>query len=153
MKLKVFHVRLTKEHFEADQEAINYFLRHMSVNKVETELVTGQPNNYWSILIFYDDKVGKQNGKISVTEKSDLTADEIQIFEALKHWRSDKGSKLHIPNFMVCHNTELMTIAKVIPKTLGEFSKIKGFSDGKIAKFGEEIIAVLNSVLLVQQTV
>lgn len=47
---------------------------------------------------------------------------------------------------MVCHNTELMTVAKVRPQTLGDFLYIKGFGEQKIAKFGEDIIAVLNSI-------
>jgi superfamily II DNA helicase RecQ len=47
---------------------------------------------------------------------------------------------------MVCHNTELLTIAKIKPQTLDELSKIKGFGGRKIAKFGYDIIAVLNSI-------
>lgn len=47
---------------------------------------------------------------------------------------------------MVCYNTELMTIAKIKPQTLDELSNIKGFGVQKIAKFGDDILAVLNSI-------
>ena len=47
---------------------------------------------------------------------------------------------------MVWHNTELMTIAKVKPQSLDELSNIKGFGGQKIAKFGDDILALLNSI-------
>lgn len=41
-----------------------------------------------------------------------------------------------------------MTIAKIKPQSLDELSKVKGFVSGgqKIAKYGDDIIAVLNSI-------
>ena len=147
MQIKVFHIRLSKEHFQTDQDTINSFLSSVTVKKTATELVTGQPNNFWTILVFYEDlKAEKPTDKVTVTEDNELTEDEKQIFETLKQWRQDKGNELHIPNFMVCHNKELMTIAKVKPRTLDELSRIKGFGGQKIAKFGDEIIGVLNSI-------
>lgn len=41
---------------------------------------------------------------------------------------------------------ELITIAKVKPQSLDELSKIKGFGGQKISKFGDDIIALLNSI-------
>ena len=75
-----------------------------------------------------------------------MTEDEKRIFLVLKQWRQDKGTQLNIPNFMVCHNTELLTIAKYKPQTLEELMKIKGFGDNKISKFGDDILALLNSI-------
>ena len=113
-------------------------------------LINGQPN-FWSILVFYNDqKVEKQeknSDKIEVTSDAELTEEEKRIFETLKQWRRDEASQLNVLDFFICHNTELMTIAKVKPQTLGDLSKIKGFGGGqKIAKYGDDIIAVLNSI-------
>jgi len=149
MKVKVFHIRLTKENLQTDRDSLNKFLDSVTVKKTATELISGQPN-FWSILVFYDDpkteKQEKVSDKISVTDENDLTDDEKIIFSALKQWRQDKATQLNIPNFMVCHNTELMTIAKVKPLTLDELSKIKGFGGQKISKFGDDILALLNSI-------
>lgn len=149
MKVKVFHIRLTKENMQADQDNLNNFLGSVKVKKTATKLINGQPN-FWSILVFYDDqrteKQEKTSNKISVIEESELTEEEKRIFLTLKQWRQDKGTQLNIPNFMVCHNTELMTIAKLKPQTLGELLKIKGFGEQKIAKFGDDILALLNSI-------
>ncbi|WKZ76262.1 MAG: HRDC domain-containing protein [Vicingaceae bacterium] len=149
MKVKVFHIRLTKDNLQTDQDNLNNFLDSVTVKKTATELISGQPN-FWSILVFYDDqkteKQVKTSDKISVTADTELTEGEKRIFEILKQWRQDKATQLNIPNFMVCHNTELMTIAKVKPQTLDDLSQIKGFGGQKIAKFGDDIIALLNSI-------
>lgn len=149
MKVKVFHIRLTKENLQSDQDNLNNFLDSVTVKKTATELIDGQPN-FWSILVFYDDpkteKLEKTSNKIAITDENELTDDEKRIFVTLKQWRQDKATLLNIPSFMVCHNTELMTIARVKPQTLDELSKIKGFGGQKIAKFGDDIIAVLNSI-------
>lgn len=149
MKVKVFHIRLTKENLQTDQDNLNNFLDNVIVKKTATELINGQPN-FWSILVFYDDqkteKENKTSDKISITDENELIDEEKNIYVALKHWRQDKANHLNIPNFMVCHNTELMTIAKVKPQSLDELSKIKGFGGQKISKFGDDIIALLNSI-------
>ena len=149
MKVKVFHIRLTKENLQNDQDNLNNFLDNVTVKKTVTELINGQPN-FWSILVFYDDqKVEKQqknSDKISITDENNLTDEEKRIFATLTQWRQDKATQLNIPNFMVCHNTELMSISKVKPQTLDELSNIKGFGGQKIAKFGDDILALLNSI-------
>ena len=121
MQVKVFHIRLTKEKVQTDQENLNSFLDSVVVKKTSTELVTGQPN-FWSILVFYEDKKlenqEKVSDKISVTIDTELTEEEKRIFIALKQWRHDKATQLNFPNFVICHNTTLMTIAKTKPQTL-----------------------------------
>jgi superfamily II DNA helicase RecQ len=68
------------------------------------------------------------------------------IYEALKQWRFDKASVLGLPAYLISSNGELITIAKVKPQTIDELAAIKGFGGQKIAKYGEEILALLNSV-------
>jgi len=47
---------------------------------------------------------------------------------------------------MICSNSELVTLVKERPDSAEKLIGIKGFGDQKIAKFGEEIIAFLNSI-------
>jgi superfamily II DNA helicase RecQ len=149
MKVKVFHIRLTKENLQTDQETLNSFMESVTVKKTATELINGQ-TIFWSILVFYDDqkpdKITKSSDKIVVTDFSELTEDEKKIFEVFKQWRQDKATQMNVPNFVICHNTELMTIAKLKPQTLEDLLKIKGFGEQKITKFGDDILALLNSI-------
>ena len=149
-RIKVFHIRLTKEHFKTDQEIINNFLESVTVLKTETEFINGQ-TNFWSILIFYDEKgkdiKEKTSNKISNEVTIELTDEEKVYYKSLKLWRQNKAEHLGIINFMVCHNSELMAIAKEKPTRIEDLNKIKGFGKRKIAKFGNEIIALINSTL------
>ena len=149
MKVKVFQLRLTTEYLQIDQDSMNNFLDNVIVKKTSTELITGQ-TNYWSILVFYDEliteKSDKSFGKILIANESDLNEEEVKTFKILKQWRYDLATHLNIPSYMICNNSELIAIAKERPRTLDELSKIKGFGTQKTAKFGNDIIAVLNSI-------
>ena len=151
MKIKHFYIRLNKENLQIDQDTLNSFLDNVVVKKTVTELINGQPN-FWSILVFNDeqkaDRQDKNSEKVAVTSETELTAEEKNIYDVLREWRQDKASELNVPNYVVAHNTELMTIAKIKPQSLDELSKVKGFVSGgqKIAKYGDDIIAVLNSI-------
>jgi superfamily II DNA helicase RecQ len=149
MKLKVFHIRLTKENLYPDQEKINIFLENVSVKKTSATLIQGNPN-FWSVLVFYNDKKveiqNKKTEKISIPDESCLSDEEMIIYCTLKEWRNDMAKTLNIPHFIICHNAELITIAKVKPRTMEELQTIKGFGETKIAKFGEDILALLNSI-------
>jgi superfamily II DNA helicase RecQ len=145
MNIKVFHIRLTKGHLHNDEEAINNFLDSVEVKKTATELITGQPN-FWSVVVFYDERESKavQAGKLAVSDKSELSINELKIFDALKQWRLDVGMHENKPPFMICHNTELMAIAKLRPKLIDDLFQIKGFGTRKVVKYGADIIALLN---------
>jgi superfamily II DNA helicase RecQ len=149
MKIKIFHIRLTKVNLQTDQDNLNNFLDSVTVRKTATELINVQPN-FLTILVFYDGKRTKNlvntSNKITVTTDKELTENEKRVFETLKQWRQDKATQLSIPAFMGCHNPELMTKAKVKPLNLDDLSKIKGFGEQIITKFGEDFITVLNSI-------
>ena len=87
MKIKVFHIRLTKLNLQDDQDNLNEFLEAVTVKKTSTQLISGQPN-FWSILVFFDDqkteKQAKNSDKIAVTVDTELSADEKRIFEIFK---------------------------------------------------------------------
>ena len=150
MKVKVFRIRLTKEHMEIDQEKLNEFLDKVIVRKMVPELVSRQPS-FWSILIFYESQESKMQkklaDKITITKDTKLSEEEEKIYNSLKQWRYDKALELMISIYMICHNIELKTIAVEKPRTLDELSKIRGFGDQKVEKFGEGILSVLDSIM------
>lgn len=149
MRVKVFHIRLSTENLQTDIDNLNAFMSSVTLKKTAAQLVGG-PTNFWSVLIFYDnldaDKTGRSSSKIAVKSVSELTEDENRVYGFLKQWRADKADELNVPRFMVLHNSVLMSVAKAKPKTPDDLLKIKGFGDRKISKYGEDIIALLNSI-------
>ena len=157
MQLRHFTARLAAEHVQPDQDKLNSFLETITVKKTATQFVPGNPD-YWSILVFYENGHEKKTkASNSTTPKtvttpkengaaeSELTEDEKHILYALKLWRKDKASEINLPEFMVCHNASLLEIVRNKPRKLMELEDIKGFGSQKIARYGDDIIAILNA--------
>ena len=147
MKVKHFRVRVSGEHLQNDQDAINQFLTEVTVEKTATNFITGMID-YWSVLVFYSPKTEntKENNeteKVAVLNYEELTQEEKNTLNSLKHWRSETSSKLGLPQYMICHNSELMTIAKMRPDSIDDLKKIKGFGQHKINRYGNDILSLL----------
>ncbi len=149
MQVKVFQIRLTQENLQADQDELNSFLGSVTIKKSATQLVVANPE-YWSVLVYYTNEKPsptiKSSDKISFPLNVELTNEEKKIYETLKQWRFDKAVELSVPSYLISSNAELITITKVKPQKPEDLIKIRGFAGQKIAKFGNDIIAVLNSV-------
>lgn len=146
MKIKVFTIRLNKENFVTDQNLLNAFLDTVVVKETASELISGEIN-FWSIIIFYEEqKISTASDKLSVSDENELSEDQKRVYLALKTWRTETAATLGQPPFLVCHNNELLTVAKNNPKSFEDLAKIKGFGPQKIAKFGDDILEVLNSI-------
>jgi superfamily II DNA helicase RecQ len=147
MNLRVFTTRLAPENLSQDQNDINTFMSGVTVKKTSTQFVPGNPD-YWSILVFYEAENGtktKTKEKPPVVTEAELTENEQGIVSALKIWRKDRAADIHLPEFMICHNATLINIAKEKPSDLATLSKIKGLGDQKVAKYGDDIIAIVNA--------
>ncbi len=149
MNIKLFQTRLDEQHLQHDQETINQFMETVTVRKTATQFVIGQPD-FWSVLVFYENgkpkkPAYKEPEKLSVEADVELTTEEKEIVKALKQWRKDKASALNVPDYLICHNAELLAVTKLRPRTMEELSRVKGFGEQKVSRHGDEIISVLNA--------
>lgn len=148
MNVQTFQIRLEPAFLQADQDTLNGFLETIEVKKTAVELVNGK-TDYWSVLIFYSRGAippsAISGSKISYT-MGDLTEEETRIYESLKDWRYEKAKLMGIPSYIICSNAQLAAVAKTKPQTPEDLIKLKGFAGQKTAKYGEELIAMLNAV-------
>jgi superfamily II DNA helicase RecQ len=151
MKIKTFKIHLDDQ-LHQDEQTLNQFMETVSIKKTAAEFVTDKVN-YWSIIVYYEDRSQKQDSimnmqsdKITFPADTPLTQEESAVYNYLKKWRTDVAIKTSLPGYVICHNSELVTITKIKPKNLEELGKIKGFSSRKIMKYGDDILALLNSV-------
>jgi superfamily II DNA helicase RecQ len=142
MNIKVFNIRLKKEHFQEDQNKMNEFLDSVEIKLTSTNFVTTSSYDYWSAVVFYETKKVRKFNQ----DEMELTNKEKDIYYALKKWRSSMAQLLALPHYIICHNSQLISIAIKRPQTLEDFKTIKGFGDKKIATFGEDIISLLNAI-------
>lgn len=148
MKVRLFAIRLLPEKFISDQKSLNDFLENVDFIKSDTHFVESE-FKYWSVLVHFEDKVdGKKldlNNKNKINEE-DLDPEQYTIYKELKSWRIKKAQDWSIPSFMICHNSELLSVVVTRPKTISDLRKIKGFGDLKIENHGEEILAIVNAI-------
>lgn len=142
MNIKVFNIRLDKEHCQEDQKKMNEFLDSVNIKLTSTNFVTTTTVDFWSAVVFFEPK---KESKSSLNEV-ELTFEEKKIYFALKKWRSDKAQQLLLPHYMICHNSELVSIAIQKPQTLDDFRNVKGFGENKTANYGDDIISLLNAL-------
>lgn len=66
------------------------------------------------------------------------------LLQKLKAWRKNRANLEGIEAFQVFHNTVLEGIAELRPKNKAELMAIKGIRDRKYEKYGEEVLAIIN---------
>jgi superfamily II DNA helicase RecQ len=142
MNVKVFNIRLNKNCFQEDQNSMNEFLNSVDVKLSSANFVTTETLGFWSVVIIYEDK----KGVVNRIKEQELEPEEKIIFTALKQWRNDLAEKLGWSAFRVCHNSHLISIAKIKPQTLDELKNIKSFGERRSINYGDDIIALLNAM-------
>ena len=141
MNIKVFNIRLNKEFCQNDQDTMNTFLDSVIVNLTSTNFVTTSSTDYWSVVVFYKPK----KETLQLIDESELSDKEKQIYKALKVWRNELAQKLDWSAFRICHNSHLFEITKSKPNNFEELKNIKNFGEIRTQKYGDDIMALLNS--------
>ena len=141
MNIKVFNIRLNKEFCQNDQDTMNTFLDSVIVNLTSTNFVTTASTDYWSVVVFYKPKKEVAQS----IDESELSAKEKEIYKALKIWRNELAQKLDFPPYIICHNSNLFEITKSKPNNLEESKNTKNFGEIRTQKYGDDIMALLNS--------
>lgn len=152
MKVKHFHIRLTPDSLQKDENALNDFMQSVIVKKTVPEVVTVGQTTYWTVLVFYEnysspdraEKAGADNS--SSVDISTLTTEEKERYEALRAWRTDVAKSKQLPSYIVASNAVLASISKLNPTAPDQLYEVKGMGDTKVNQYGDDIIAVLNSI-------
>jgi hypothetical protein len=142
LTFRIFNIPLTDNDKELSE--FNNFVRDVDIKRMSAQVVD---NRYWSILIGYkrlevEEKEIKHN-KFACESLSELSAEDIGLFEKLKRWRHEKAQRLGVPEYLILQNKTLMTIAKLRPGTTEELMNVHGIGERKIADYGEEIIKMI----------
>lgn len=142
MNIKVFNIRLNKEHCQKDQNKMNEFLDSVDIKLTSTNFVTTSTVDFWSAVVFFEPKKESK----SAIDESVLSVEEKTIYLALKKWRNDLASEMGWSAFRICHNSHLISIAQAKPQTLDELRRIKSFGESRTANYGDDIISLLNAL-------
>ena len=66
-----------------------------------------------------------------------------ELESALILWRREKSGELRVPPFYILHQRTLLNIADLAPANREELLAVSGFGPGLYARYGEEILALI----------
>ncbi|MDD9824722.1 MAG: DNA helicase RecQ [Gammaproteobacteria bacterium] len=72
------------------------------------------------------------------------SAQERELFEALRRLRTELAQRQGIPSYIIFHDTTLIEMAQTKPQTLAEMAQISGIGERKLERYGEDFLALLN---------
>ncbi len=78
--------------------------------------------------------------------EADLSPEDAPYEEALRAWRLDRCRRDKVSAFIVLSNRHLRAVATARPRTLAELRRVDGIGPTKLELYGDEILAVLESV-------
>lgn len=159
MKSKLFKLHAQTD---TDDSTLNKFLESVEVKQIFAQVVN-EDGHFWSILVFYEDVERQESPNDAIvsqaqnsaatdkvknfekpeSESVSLTSAQEIVFNELKKWRNEKASRDGIPPYLIAHNFSLVQIAASSVESKEDLIKIKGFSEKRAEKYGDEILEIL----------
>jgi len=143
MKCKVFNLRLKGEGVRSDESDLNNFLE--KVSRIYSAVINEKKQQFWSLLIFYEDKSTKTKHPSVQGEDITLTSLENSLYEALRVWRNDRATRENIPAYTIAHNLWLKQMVKMRVSTKEDLLRIR-----RAEKYGDDIIKLIRSFSLAE---
>jgi ATP-dependent DNA helicase RecQ len=79
------------------------------------------------------------------TAPVDLTEEAVRVFEQLRAWRAATAKELGVPAYVIFHDATLRQIAAKSPANLAELGTMSGIGENKLAKYGQQILAIITA--------
>ena len=88
-----------------------------------------------------------QKQKVAKRQTKTPLPDDINValWEALRNCRRELAEEQSVPPYVIFHDSTLIEMCSVAPKTLDAFSKLSGVGERKLMKYGEAFIAAIKN--------
>jgi ATP-dependent DNA helicase RecQ len=83
-------------------------------------------------------KVAKRQTKTPLPEDINVC-----LWEALRDCRRELAEEQGVPPYVIFHDSTLVEMCSVVPRTLEDFSKLSGVGERKLMKYGEAFLAAI----------
>ena len=77
----------------------------------------------------------------------ELAVGDQKLFEDLRYWRAAEAKRQHVPPYVIFPDRTLAEIAQRRPRTSSTLLAVSGVGEGKLARYGAEVIAVVEKSL------
>ena len=125
-----------------DDETLNRFLVNKQVKSHQAELFMDNGDPFWTVFIEYEPVLDK---KAASPPPKPLSKEQQALYDKLKIWRKERADKDGVPVYVVATNKELSAVVTGAPKSQEALKAVHGFGQGKISKYGKEIIGLVTA--------
>ena len=84
------------------------------------------------------------SSKVNAPDTDIVNYENLPIYKALRQYRYEKSKAENIKAYYVFKNDELIEIIRLMPTAPGQLRSIRGFGEGKIQKYGSDIVSIVN---------
>ena len=134
---------------ETSSERLNAFLRQNTVLAVEKQFVEAGAESFFAFLVEYDAQ--SPDTKYDRAEKVDyakiLTQEQFLCFNELREYRNKSAKEQGIPAYVAFANEMAAAMAQIPEPSKAALTKIEGFGESKMKKYGDSILAILKKHL------
>ena len=88
-----------------------------------------------------------QKQKVAKRQTKTPLPDDINValWEALRDCRRELAEEQSVPPYVIFHDSTLVEMCSVAPKTLDDFSRLSGVGERKLMKYGEAFLAAIRN--------
>jgi ATP-dependent DNA helicase RecQ len=85
----------------------------------------------------------RARGGAAAAAPADFPVEATPLFEHLRAWRATTAKEQSVPAYVIFHDATLRAIAALRPTTLAELGTVSGVGQGKLTKFGQQVLDAL----------
>lgn len=138
MAIKIFTIPFDAKEQVFNEEDLQAFLVNKKITAVKSEFFQQNGNAFWTVFIDFEPVFEKKQMPV-------FSEPERILYEKLQQWRKSRAETDGLPVFLIATNSELAQLVSRAPKTLDGLAAIKGFGKKKCAKYGKDILKIINS--------
>ncbi len=92
--------------------------------------------------VIVETTAARASAKQTVEDTSGVI-DHPVLFKRLKAWRDQKAGDADLPQYMILHQSTLVTLANFMPQSARALKKVKGMGKKKSEDFGDELLDII----------
>ncbi|MEO5327038.1 MAG: HRDC domain-containing protein [Magnetococcus sp. THC-1_WYH] len=154
MNVKIFTLKFNALTGGFDDSEVRAFVSDKEVHSIRDHAFVHQGFPHLALVVTYHPAHGSESlapiGKNHANERDEswrksLNAADIPMFNTLREWRAKKAREEGVPPYFVCTNKQLAEIVRLKPENMAALAKVDGFGEGRLKKYGQEILAALGA--------
>ncbi len=148
----VFQLMKSQDYYNKNSEELRLF--YVAITRAKEKLIITYSGNYskfinsnmLSLLKFNKNNISLFNYGNSKEYKSDYIdkSNSTALKNMIKSWRTDLANKTGLPSYMIISNKAIDDLVIQRPHNKVQLLNINGLGDVKIAKYGDELIRIIN---------